>query len=166
MRETKTTHSNKIPDVIKGSIYVVRDDVDAEQLLVAFSREGHPPGRFPLVVAGKRFGCGDAHERGSVALQDAGVLAVIAESFAQAFHHSSVNGGRLILCETQRERLCETITTGMEGELILANSEKPTLYVAALKTSWALGSVAEILPTLQAGALFARARERGFINTA
>ena len=167
-----------IPDVIKGTIYVVGDNIDTDQILpasclsldpslpdarkrfgwyalsgvpaigqglprggVPFSGEGQELGRFPLVVAGKNFGWGSPREHACIALQEAGVRAVIAESFSHIFYDDSVTGSSLIPCVTQQERLCELIETGMEGELILANSSKPILHVAALKTSWTLASL-------------------------
>ena len=178
-------HRKLIPDVVKGQIYVVGDNVDTDQIIPAlhlsldlsrpddrkklgwhalsglpetgqglpkgntpFSQEDQPNGRFPIVVAGKNFGWGSSQEHACVALHEGGVQAIIAEGFSRAFHGSSVSRGHLMLCETQQERLCETIETGMEGELILANTSKPVLYVAALKTSWTLGPLGEILSVL------------------
>ncbi len=178
--------STKVPDVIKGSMYVVGDQIDIEQVLpsqhrgvdlshaqmrrqlgwyalsglseqarglpkgcVEFSSATRTPGQFPLVVAGKNFGCGTFREEACIALREAGVRAVIAESFDPVFYRNSFNNGHFIPCDTQRERLCTVVETGMEGELILTNTEKPTLYVSALKTSWALGSLGDIAPVLQ-----------------
>ena len=192
--------TKKIPDVIKGAIYVVGDNIDTDQIIpaqhlsldpsrpderrkfgwyamsglpepgqglpkggLAFSKEGQPAGRFPIVVAGKNFGCGSSREHACIALQEAGVRAVIAEFFARIFYRNSVNGGYLMPCETRGERLCDPIQTGMEGELILTNTSQPTLYVAALKTSWVLSPLGEILPILEAGDLFSYARARGLI---
>ncbi len=194
-------HSKKIPDVIKGAIYVVGDNIDTDQIIpaqylsldpsraeerrkfgwyamsglpekgqglpkggVAFSQEGQAAGRFPIVVAGKNFGCGSSREHACIALQEAGVRAVIAEFFARIFYRNSVNGGYLMPCETQEERLCAAIATGMDGELILANTSKPVLHVAALKTSWTLSPLGEILPILEAGDLFSYARARGLMK--
>ena len=129
-----------------------------------FTREGQPTGRFPLIVAGKNFGCGSSREHACIALQEAGVRAVIAEFFARIFYRNSVNGGYLIPCDSHEQRLCDMIETGMEGELILTNTGKPILRVAALKTSWTLGPLGDILPILEAGDLFAYARRQGLIK--
>ena len=190
----------KIPDVIKGPIYVVGDNVDTDQIIpaqylsldpsraqerkkfgwyafsgvpeqgqglrrggVPFSQEGQEPGRFPLIVAGENFGCGSSREHAPIALKETGVQAVIAEFFARIFYRNCVNGGYLIPCETQPTRLCEVIETGMVGELILTNTNKPVLHIEQLKTSWTLGPLGEILPILEAGDLFAYARARGLI---
>jgi len=194
------TARSRVPDVIKGPIYVVGDNIDTDQIIPAqylsldpthpeerkkfgwyalagvpengqglpkgstpFSKEGQPPGRFPIIVAGKNFGCGSSREHAPLALQEAGVRAVISEFYARIFFRNCVNGGYLIPCETHQERLCGVIETGMEGELILSNPSRPTLYVTALKTSWTLGPLGEILPILAAGDLFSYARELGLI---
>lgn len=191
----------QIPDVIKGPVYVVGDNIDTDQIIpaqylsldpsrpeertkfawyalsglpeqgqglpkggISFAQEGQPAGRFPILVAGKNFGCGSSREHACIALQEAGVRAVIAEFFARIFYRNSVNGGYLIPCDTPHERLCDVIETGMEGELILANTSKPVLHVAALKTSWTLNPLGDILPILEAGDLFAYARAKGLIT--
>ena len=200
--QPRTAGTKHVPDVIKGPIYVVGDNIDTDQIIpaqylsldpsrvderkkfgwyalsglpekgqglpnggISFSKEGQAPGPFPLVVAGKNFGCGSSREHACIALQEAGVRAVIAEFYARIFYRNSVNGGSLIPCETQRERLCNAIRTGMTGELILAITGKPVLHVEALKTSWTLGPLGEILPILEAGDLFSYARQQGLIPT-
>ena len=197
-----TATRKKIPDMIKGTIYVVGDNVDTDQIIPAqyltldpsrsderkkfgwyalsgvpekgqglpqggqpFTGEGQPVGRFPILVAGKNFGCGSSREHACTALQEAGVRVVIAEFFARIFYRNSVNGGYLIPCETQQERLCHVIETGMEGELVLTNTSKPTLYVPAVKTSWVLSPLGDVLPILEAGDLFSYARQQGLIHT-
>ncbi|MFH1546438.1 MAG: 3-isopropylmalate dehydratase small subunit [Patescibacteria group bacterium] len=47
----------------------------------------------PIVVAGNNFGCGSSREHAVWALAGAGVVAVIAESFARIFFRNSVNFG-------------------------------------------------------------------------
>ena len=196
-----TVHKTTIPDVIKGTIYVVGDNIDTDQIIPAqylsldpsrteerkkfgwyalsglpepsqglpqgglpFAKEGQPPGRFPIVVAGKNFGCGSSREHACIALQEAGVRAVIAEFFARIFYRNSVNGGYLIPCDSQQTRFCDVIMTGMEGELILTNPTKPVFHVAALKTSWTLGPLGDVLPILEAGDLFTYARQQGLMR--
>ena len=137
-----TARRRRLPDVIRGRIAVVGDHVDTEQLLSASLAD------CPLIIGGKNFGWGTSPQEACDALRQAGAQAVIAEGFAQSFQRIAADdGSRLILCETQQERLCETIQTGMEGELVLANPTRPVLYVATLKTSWTLGSLEEALPT-------------------
>lgn len=134
----KTSGKRRLPDLIRGAISVVGDNIDTEQLQQVRSTGSS------LIVAGKNVGWGASPEEACAALQEAGVQAMIAESFAQPFRQFSLESGQLILCEAS-ERLCETIQTGMDGELVLTNPGRPTLYVAALKTSWTLGSLEEML---------------------
>ena len=46
-----------------------------------------------VIVAGKNFGCGSSREQAPVALREAGVVAVIAPSFARIFFRNAINVG-------------------------------------------------------------------------
>jgi len=46
-----------------------------------------------VIVAGKNFGCGSSREQAAIALRDAGVVAVIAPSFARIFFRNAINIG-------------------------------------------------------------------------
>ena len=50
-----------------------------------------------LLVAGRNFGCGSSRETAPLALQGAGVAAVVASSFARIFYRNAVNVGLPIL---------------------------------------------------------------------
>jgi len=50
-----------------------------------------------VLVAGKNMGCGSSREQAAVALHDAGVLAVIAPSFARIFFRNCINVGLPVL---------------------------------------------------------------------
>src|SRR5436853_2173639 len=71
---------------------------------------------FTIVVGGKNFGCGSSREHAPIALDAAGIKAVVAEFYARIFYRNAVNGGYLIPFETP-ERLCERICTGDELSL-------------------------------------------------
>jgi 3-isopropylmalate/(R)-2-methylmalate dehydratase small subunit len=60
----------------------------------AFVRE-HAAG--DVIVAGKNFGCGSSREHAPIAIKEAGVSAVIAESFARIFFRNCINIGLPIL---------------------------------------------------------------------
>lgn len=46
-----------------------------------------------VIVAGRNMGCGSSREQAVVALREAGVIAVVAESFARIFFRNAVNVG-------------------------------------------------------------------------
>jgi len=46
-----------------------------------------------VLVAGKNFGCGSSREQAAIALKEAGVVAVIAPSFARIFFRNAINLG-------------------------------------------------------------------------
>jgi methanogen homoaconitase small subunit len=46
-----------------------------------------------VIVAGKNFGCGSSREQAAIALREAGVVAVIAPSFARIFFRNAINVG-------------------------------------------------------------------------
>lgn len=49
--------------------------------------------QFPIVVAGKNFGCGSSREHAPLALKGAGVKCVVAFSFARIFFRNAINVG-------------------------------------------------------------------------
>src|SRR6202158_3065947 len=72
------------------------------------SQSGLPKGHVPfhsddefvspykIVVGGKNFGCGSSREHAPIALNAAGIEAVVAEFYARIFFRNSVNGGYLV----------------------------------------------------------------------
>src|ERR1051325_7035844 len=92
------------------------------------SQAGLPKGRVPfhtsdeyvcdykVIVAGKNFGCGSSREHAPIALDAAGIEAVVAEFYARIFFRNSVNGGYLVPFECV-DRLCEQVCTGDELRL-------------------------------------------------
>ncbi len=54
-----------------------------------------------FVVAGSNFGCGSSREQAPIALKEAGVLCIVARSFARIFYRNAVNIGLpLVECDT------------------------------------------------------------------
>ena len=53
-----------------------------------------------VIVAGKNFGCGSSREQAAIAIWEAGVVAVVAPSFARIFFRNAINIGLpLIECD-------------------------------------------------------------------
>jgi methanogen homoaconitase small subunit len=46
-----------------------------------------------VIVAGKNFGCGSSREQAAIAIREAGVVAVVAPSFARIFFRNAINIG-------------------------------------------------------------------------
>jgi methanogen homoaconitase small subunit len=56
--------------------------------------------RGSVIVAGKNFGCGSSREQAAIAIKEAGVVAVVAPSFARIFFRNAINIGLpLIECD-------------------------------------------------------------------
>ena len=76
-----------------------------------------------ILVAGKNFGCGSSREQAAVAIQSAGVQAVIAQSFARIFFRNAINLA-LPLFEVP-DLMCydgDSITCSLEtGEIMVLN---------------------------------------------
>lgn len=115
---------------------------------------------YKIVIAGKNFGCGSSREHAPIALDAAGIEAVVAEFYARIFYRNSVNGGYLIPFETD-QRLCEVICTGDELRL---DVQAGTLENLSTKDKWHLKPLGEIAPILDAGGIFPYAEKVGMLR--
>src|SRR5437868_3741030 len=89
---------------------------------------------YQIIVAGRNFGCGSSREHAPIALDAAGIEAVIALFYARIFFRNSVNGGYLIPFECVK-RLCDIVCTGDELELDIAHAALANLTT---KETWTL----------------------------
>jgi 3-isopropylmalate/(R)-2-methylmalate dehydratase small subunit len=136
------------------------------------SQAGLPKGRVPfhtgdefvsdykIIVAGKNFGCGSSREHAPIALDAAGIEAVVAEFYARIFFRNAVNGGYLIPFESA-ERLCDRVCTGDELRLDVAAG---ALENRTTKETYRLKPLGEVLPILEAGGVFPYARQAGLLK--
>jgi 3-isopropylmalate/(R)-2-methylmalate dehydratase small subunit len=115
---------------------------------------------YTIIVAGKNFGCGSSREHAPIALDAAGIKAVIAEFYARIFFRNAVNGGYLIPFESTN-RLCEQICTGDELEIDIAAG---MLHNRTTGDRWPLKPLGEVAPIIEAGGLFAYARKVGMLK--
>ncbi len=117
---------------------------------------------YKLVIAGRNFGCGSSREHAPIALDAAGIEAVVAEFYARIFFRNSVNGGYLIPFETP-ERLCERICTGDELRL---DVRQALLHNLTTGEHYRLKPLGDVAPILEAGGLFPYARKMGMLAPA
>ncbi len=176
--------------IIQGRIYVVRDNIDTDQIIPAqylnlvptipdeyeklgsYALIGLPenqyPTRFiaadkmktdyPIVIAGRNFGCGSSREHAPIAMGAAGVQAVIAESYARIFFRNCVATGELYPVESG-DRLCDLVKT---GQMATINLDTSALTVEG--KSWSLKPLGEARPVIEAGGIFNFARKSGLIS--
>ena len=149
--------------VFTGPVYVVRDNIDTDQIIPAqyltlvptihdeyeklgsyalaglpeslyperFVKSGQLDSKYPIVVAGKNFGCGSSREHAPIALGSAGCKIVLAESFARIFFRNSVATGELYPCELT-ERLCDTLKN---GDVVTVDLDAATVTVPASRST-------------------------------
>lgn len=178
-------------NVIKGPVYVLKDNVDTDLLIPAcylnlvptipeeylklgsYALAGLPDGfpkfasnsdgstPYPIIIGGRNFGCGSSREHAPIALGAAGTKAVVAESYARIFFRNSVATGEIYPVES-KERLCDIFQTGDEAELNIAES---TITRVSDGQVFSLKPIGEVAPVIAAGGMFAYAREIRMIKS-
>jgi 3-isopropylmalate/(R)-2-methylmalate dehydratase small subunit len=124
-----------------------------------FNEEGKWQSRFQIIIAGKNFGCGSSREHAPYALKKAGVVAVVATSYARIFYRNSVNGGYLVPA-TSQEDLSKIFRTGDEVEISTATCQVINKTQGLTAELIPLGDVAEII---EAGNVFEYAKRKGMV---
>ena len=114
---------------------------------------------YTVVIGGKNFGCGSSREHAPLAYAEAGIEAVVAEFYARIFYRNSINGGYLLPLISRR--LVEATRTGDEVEIDI---EKLTFKNHTQGTEASLEPLGDVLPIVEAGGVFAYARENGMIS--
>lgn len=177
--------------VFDGQVYVVRDNIDTDQIIPAqflalvptipdeyeklgsyalaglpeslypsrFVKDGQLDSEYPIVVAGKNFGCGSSREHAPIALGSAGCRIVLAESFARIFFRNSVATGELYPCELT-ERLCDVLKT---GDVVTVDLDAQTATVKGSGRVIQIKPLGDVRPVVDAGGLFNYARRSGMI---
>jgi 3-isopropylmalate/(R)-2-methylmalate dehydratase small subunit len=176
--------------VIRGSVYVLEDNIDTDLLIPAcylnlvptipeeyrklgsYALAGlpdsfpkfasNPDGStpYPIVIGGRNFGCGSSREHAPIALGAAGARAVIAQSYARIFFRNCVATGEVFPLESET-RLCQEFTTGEQAEVDI---EKNTITRLSDNTVFALKPIGAVAPVIEAGGMFAYARKIGMIR--
>jgi 3-isopropylmalate/(R)-2-methylmalate dehydratase small subunit len=115
---------------------------------------------YRVIVAGKNFGCGSSREHAPIALNAAGIAAVVAEFYARIFYRNAVNGGYLTPFECEG-RLCDRVCTGDEVRIDAAGN---VLHNLTTGEEYRLRPLGEVAPILEAGGLFSYARKVGMLG--
>jgi methanogen homoaconitase small subunit len=80
--------------VIAGRYLRTKDrNIWASHVFEDLDRSIAPRLKGAVIVAGKNFGCGSSREQAAIAIREAGVVAVIAPSFARIFFRNAINIG-------------------------------------------------------------------------
>ncbi|MFB3893552.1 MAG: 3-isopropylmalate dehydratase [Phycisphaerae bacterium] len=127
---------------------------------VPFVAEGKFTSEFALIVGGRNFGCGSSREHAPLAISQAGVKAVVAESYARIFYRNSINGAYLMPLQTP-VRLVDRFATGDQVELDTAGGTLKNLRTGESFQLTPLGDVAEIIT---AGGIFEYAKKAGMLR--
>ncbi len=174
---------------IAGKVFVLGDNIDTDQIIPAqFLNlvptipeeyrqlathalsglpEGFPPlipegmetTPYPIVVAGRNFGCGSSREHAPVSLGAAGVRAIVAESFARIFFRNCIATGELFPVEIS-SRLCDRLEHGDCVELDLTDH---TLTIQPGGEQVSVLPLGDAKAVIEEGGLFEFARRRGMI---
>lgn len=127
---------------------------------VPFVREGEFKSDYRIIVGGKNFGCGSSREHAPLAIAEAGCDVVIAQFYARIFFRNCVNGGYALPCESV-ERLCDgAVSTGDELEVDI---ERHTVTNKTTGKSYPLKPLGDVKPIIDAGGVFAYARQSGML---
>jgi 3-isopropylmalate/(R)-2-methylmalate dehydratase small subunit len=177
--------------VFTGPVYVVRDNIDTDQIIPAqflnliptipaeyeklgacalcglpesqypirYVKEGSLDSDYPIIVAGRNFGCGSSREHAPIALGSAGCNVVVAESFARIFFRNCVATGELYPCECV-DRLCDLLKT---GEVVTVNLDRGIIDAPASGKTFTFKPLGDVRPVVDAGGLFNYARKTGMM---
>lgn len=107
-----------------------------------------------ILVAGWNFGCGSSREQAPLALQAAGITAVVAASFARIFYRNAINIGLPVVEIGQHDlKSGTTVTINLQAGTVIDQSTKK-LYTAAKTPS-------VMIDILQSGGLVNYLKNKG-----
>lgn len=115
--------------------------------------------KYSILIAGDNFGCGSSREHAPVALGAAGVVAVVAESYARIFFRNSVATGEVYPLESE-VRVCEACRT---GDVVTIELGLGRLINHTTGKDYGLKPIGDAGPVIEAGGIFAYARKAGMI---
>ncbi len=174
-------------NIIKGKVFVVKDNIDTDQIIPAqyltlvptvkeeyeklgsyalcglpdhyekFIKNGETKTEYPIIIGGRNFGCGSSREHAPISLGAAGVKLVIAESFARIFFRNCISTGELYPIDINK-RMVDELSTGDEIEVDIDNN---TLKFA--DKVFQFNSLGEAQDVIDNGGIFNHARKTGMI---
>jgi 3-isopropylmalate/(R)-2-methylmalate dehydratase small subunit len=126
---------------------------------IPFIRGDQTRSDYTIILAGANFGCGSSREHAPFALNQAGIKAVVAESYARIFYRNSVDGGFLMPLEMaiRPEHKIKT------GDILEIDLIKYIIRNQADGTETRLKLPGDVLPIIEAGGLFPYARRAKMI---
>ena len=124
-----------------------------------YVKEGQLDSEYPIVVAGRNFGCGSSREHAPIAMGSADCQIVLAESFARIFFRNCVATGELYPCECQ-DRLCDILKT---GDVVTVDLDAASVTVQKTGMVYSFKPLGDVRPVVDAGGLFNYARKSGMI---
>jgi len=127
---------------------------------VRYVKAGQSDSEYPIVVAGRNFGCGSSREHAPIALGSAGCELVLAESFARIFFRNCVATGELYPCECA-DRLCDLLKT---GDRVTVDLDQAAVTVESTGAVHRFKPLGDVRPVVDAGGLFDYARQTGMIR--
>lgn len=189
------TPSSPSPTTFHGPCFVLGDNIDTDQIIpaehltlvpskpdeyrklgslalcglpsaaspVPFVSPGATSTSFPVVIAGANFGCGSSREHAPVALGAAGVQAVVAEYYARIFFRNSVATGEIYPLESEETGIWKECTT---GDIVTVYLDESRLINHTTGKEYRLKPIGDAGPVIEAGGIFAYARQTGMIASA
>lgn len=125
-----------------------------------YVEEGQMDSKYPIVLAGKNFGCGSSREHAPIAMGSAECRLVLAESFARIFFRNCIATGELYPCEII-DRLCDKVKT---GDVLEVNLDELTVKIESTGETFSFKPLGDARSVIDAGGLFDYARETGMIS--
>lgn len=162
-----------LKEEITGRVWLFKDNVDTDQILPGyamaaprdrlkeFALAGSDYPNFSkevqlgdIIVAGKNFGSGSSREQAPVALKEAGVSLVIAQSFARIFRRNSINIGLPVLIADLAPHVKpgDEITVNLKKAIITVKGSGVQIIGKTLSPN--------ILETLECGGLINKVRKQ------
>ena len=135
-----------LPDALYPTRYVAEGELDSQ---------------YPIIIAGRNFGCGSSREHAPIALGSAQCKIVLAESFARIFFRNCVATGELYPCQIS-DRLCEELKN---GDVISVDLDASKISVEATGKEYSFAPLGDVRPVVDAGGLFNYARAQGMMPT-